>query len=169
MPDIIFPICQSRDLISIHTHQVIDGESGVKIRCKHAGKDFAPEEISAQVLRKLTDDAAKFLNDKVQKAVITVPAYFNDSQRQAGSRQVLGRFIENSQDRDGDPLSQCPCPIHHHTRGALFSTETLHCLRLKHFIACGSSSRPLRTRVRLPGSRCCALSTSPRRHPWPMV
>lgn len=36
-----------------------------------------------QVLRKLTDDAAKFLNDKIEKAVITVPAYFNDSQRQA--------------------------------------------------------------------------------------
>ena len=35
-----------------------------------------------QVLRKLTGDAAKFLNDKVEKAVITVPAYFNDSQRQ---------------------------------------------------------------------------------------
>jgi heat shock protein 1/8 len=36
-----------------------------------------------QVLRKLVDDASKFLNDKVTKAVITVPAYFNDSQRQA--------------------------------------------------------------------------------------
>ncbi len=51
--------------------------------CPNAGKDFAPEEISAQVLRKLVDDAAKFLGDKVDKAVITVPAYFNDSQRQA--------------------------------------------------------------------------------------
>jgi molecular chaperone DnaK len=55
----------------------------VKIKCPNAGKDFAPEEISAQVLRKLTGDAAKFLNDSVGKAVITVPAYFNDSQRQA--------------------------------------------------------------------------------------
>jgi hypothetical protein len=55
----------------------------VKIKCPNAGKDFAPEEISAQVLRKLTGDAAKFLNDSVDKAVITVPAYFNDSQRQA--------------------------------------------------------------------------------------
>eukprot|EP00195_Chlamydomonas_chlamydogama_P004650 CAMPEP_0202920352 /NCGR_PEP_ID=MMETSP1392-20130828/76811_1 /ASSEMBLY_ACC=CAM_ASM_000868 /TAXON_ID=225041 /ORGANISM="Chlamydomonas chlamydogama, Strain SAG 11-48b" /LENGTH=678 /DNA_ID=CAMNT_0049613843 /DNA_START=151 /DNA_END=2187 /DNA_ORIENTATION=- len=60
-----------------------DGNSNVKIKCPNAGKEFAPEEISAQVLRKLTDDAAKFLNDKVEKAVITVPAYFNDSQRQA--------------------------------------------------------------------------------------
>eukprot|EP00192_Tetraselmis_astigmatica_P007300 CAMPEP_0117663384 /NCGR_PEP_ID=MMETSP0804-20121206/8575_1 /TAXON_ID=1074897 /ORGANISM="Tetraselmis astigmatica, Strain CCMP880" /LENGTH=694 /DNA_ID=CAMNT_0005470381 /DNA_START=179 /DNA_END=2263 /DNA_ORIENTATION=- len=55
----------------------------VKIECPNAGKDFSPEEISASVLRKLIDDAGKFLNDKVEKAVITVPAYFNDSQRQA--------------------------------------------------------------------------------------
>ncbi|KAM1531594.1 hypothetical protein TB2_038107 [Malus domestica] len=45
------------------------------------GKQFAAEEISAQVLRKPVDDASKFLNGKVGKAVITVPAYFNDSQR----------------------------------------------------------------------------------------
>jgi len=60
-----------------------DSSGNVKIKCPHAGKDFAAEEISAQVLRKLTGDAAKFLNDSVGKAVITVPAYFNDSQRQA--------------------------------------------------------------------------------------
>ncbi|KVH81634.1 Heat shock protein 70, conserved site-containing protein, partial [Cynara cardunculus var. scolymus] len=44
-------------------------------------KPFAAEEISAHVLRKLVDDVSKFLNDKVTKAVVTVPAYFNDSQR----------------------------------------------------------------------------------------
>jgi len=53
------------------------------INCPNAGKKFAPEEISAQVLRKLSADAGKFLNAKITKAVITVPAYFNDSQRQA--------------------------------------------------------------------------------------
>jgi len=47
------------------------------------GKLYAPEEISALVLRKLADDAAKFLGEKVNEAVITVPAYFNDAQRQA--------------------------------------------------------------------------------------
>lgn len=47
------------------------------------GKQYAPEEISAQVLRKLVDDASKFLGEKITDAVITVPAYFNDSQRQA--------------------------------------------------------------------------------------
>ena len=50
-------------------------------RCR--GKLYAPEEISALVLRKLVDDASKFLGEKVTEAVITVPAYFNDAQRQA--------------------------------------------------------------------------------------
>ena len=60
------------------------GDNGnVKVECTAADKDFAAEEISAQVLRKLTDDAAAYLGDEVTKAVITVPAYFNDSQRQA--------------------------------------------------------------------------------------
>jgi len=55
----------------------------LQIASSNAGKKFAPEEISAQVLRKLSADAGKYLNAKVNKAVITVPAYFNDSQRQA--------------------------------------------------------------------------------------
>ena len=46
-------------------------------------KQFSPEEVSSQVLRKLADDAVKYLGEKVTQAVITVPAYFNDSQRQA--------------------------------------------------------------------------------------
>jgi molecular chaperone DnaK len=57
--------------------------SNVKLDCPAVGKKFAPEEISAQVLRKLVDDASKYLGEKVTQAVITVPAYFNDSQRQA--------------------------------------------------------------------------------------
>jgi L1 cell adhesion molecule like protein len=55
----------------------------VKIECPALGKQFAAEEISAQVLRKLCDDAASFLGDAVTNGVVTVPAYFNDSQRQA--------------------------------------------------------------------------------------
>src|ERR1043165_2093115 len=53
------------------------------VRFDVSGKQYAPEEISAQVLRKLADDAAKHLGEKVSDAVITVPAYFNDAQRQA--------------------------------------------------------------------------------------
>ena len=56
---------------------------GVRIYCPFLEKDLAPEEISAQVLRRLASDAAKYLSADVKKAVITVPAYFNDSQRQA--------------------------------------------------------------------------------------
>jgi molecular chaperone DnaK len=53
------------------------------VRFQIAGKQYAPEEISAQVLRKLVEDAAKFSGEKITEAVITVPAYFNDAQRQA--------------------------------------------------------------------------------------
>ena len=60
------------------------GESGnVKIRCPRLDKDFAPEEISAMILRKLAEEAAQYLGQPVTGAVITVPAYFNDAQRQA--------------------------------------------------------------------------------------
>ncbi len=52
-------------------------------RFEIGGKQYAPEEISALVLRKLVEDASKFLGEKITEAVITVPAYFNDAQRQA--------------------------------------------------------------------------------------
>ncbi len=57
--------------------------SNVKVKCPILDKQFAPEEVSAQVLRKLAEDAGKYLGETVTQAVITVPAYFNDSQRQA--------------------------------------------------------------------------------------
>ncbi|SCK06480.1 molecular chaperone DnaK [Streptomyces sp. WMMB 322] len=63
-------------------YDVVEGEGGVA-RFEVRGKQYAPEEISAQVLRKLADDAGKAFGEKVTEAVITVPAYFNDSQRTA--------------------------------------------------------------------------------------
>lgn len=57
------------------------GDGGCKVQIQ--GKDYTPEEISAMILRKLKDDAEKYLGEKVSSAVITVPAYFNDSQRQS--------------------------------------------------------------------------------------
>ncbi|MFE9768215.1 molecular chaperone DnaK [Streptomyces sp. NPDC005808] len=63
-------------------YDVVEGENGVA-RFKVRDKLYSPEEISAQVLRKLADDAGKQLGERVTEAVITVPAYFNDSQRQA--------------------------------------------------------------------------------------
>jgi molecular chaperone DnaK len=61
---------------------VVPGPDGA-VRFNVRGKLYAPEEISAMILRKLVDDASKFLGEKVTEAVITVPAYFNDAQRQA--------------------------------------------------------------------------------------
>ncbi|HIK55377.1 MAG TPA: molecular chaperone DnaK [Synechococcales cyanobacterium M55_K2018_004] len=60
-----------------------DENGGIKIRCPRLEKDFAPEEISAMILRKLADEATRYLGQPVTGAVITVPAYFNDAQRQA--------------------------------------------------------------------------------------
>ncbi|MFB6275893.1 MAG: molecular chaperone DnaK [Halothece sp.] len=66
------------------SYQVTRASDGnVKLECPNQDKQFAPEEISAQVLRKLVEDASKYLGEDVTEAVITVPAYFNDSQRQA--------------------------------------------------------------------------------------
>ena len=63
-------------------YKVVAGPNDA-VRFDITGKQYAPEEISALVLRKLADDAAKYLGEKVGDAVITVPAYFNDAQRQA--------------------------------------------------------------------------------------
>jgi len=63
-------------------YEVTEGPNG-SARIRIRGEDHAPEEISAQVLRKLVEDASAYLGEKVTQAVITVPAYFNDAQRQA--------------------------------------------------------------------------------------
>merc|ERR1711939_375902 len=65
------------------SYSVEKSGSSVKLKCPILDKQFSPEEVSSQVLRKLADDAGKYLGEKVTQAVITVPAYFNDSQRQA--------------------------------------------------------------------------------------
>jgi molecular chaperone DnaK len=64
-------------------YKVLNINGNVKLDCPSQSKQFSPEEISAQVLRKLVEDASKYLGETVTEAVITVPAYFNDSQRQA--------------------------------------------------------------------------------------
>src|ERR1700712_3339100 len=66
----------------IVSYKVVKGPNDA-VRFEIRGKQYAPEEISALVLRKLAEDAAKFLGERVTEAVITVPAYFNDAQRQA--------------------------------------------------------------------------------------
>lgn len=60
-----------------------DEIDNIKIRCPRLKKEFAPEEVSAMILRKLAEEAERYLGEEVTGAVITVPAYFNDAQRQA--------------------------------------------------------------------------------------
>lgn len=60
-----------------------DEVDNIKIRCPRLKKEFAPEEVSAMILRKLAEEAERYLGEEVTGAVITVPAYFNDAQRQA--------------------------------------------------------------------------------------
>jgi molecular chaperone DnaK len=66
-----------RTISSIKRHM------GTSFTVKIDGKDYTPQEISAMVLQKLVNDASSYLGERVTKAVITVPAYFNDAQRQA--------------------------------------------------------------------------------------
>jgi molecular chaperone DnaK len=66
----------------IVSYKVVEGPGGA-VRFEVRGKQYSPEEISALILRKLAEDAGKFLGERVTEAVITVPAYFNDAQRQA--------------------------------------------------------------------------------------
>ncbi len=65
------------------SYSVEKSGSSVKLKCPVLDKQFSPEEVAAQVLRKLSEDAGKYLGENISQAVITVPAYFNDSQRQA--------------------------------------------------------------------------------------
>src|ERR1700712_4755767 len=69
-----------RDL-KLMGYEIVKSGNGVKV--KMDGKEYSPEEISAMILGKLKTDAESFLGDTVTEAVITVPAYFDDSQRQA--------------------------------------------------------------------------------------
>ena len=65
-------------------YEVVEGPSGdVRVKIPQTGKEYSPQEISAMILGKLKRDAEAYLGEPVSQAVITVPAYFNDSQRQA--------------------------------------------------------------------------------------
>lgn len=74
-----------RQAIVNHENTVISikREMGTNYKAKLNGKEYSPQEISAMILSKLKEDAESYLGEKVTEAVITVPAYFNDSQRQA--------------------------------------------------------------------------------------
>jgi len=71
-----------QDEVKRAPYKVVQGPDG-GVRIDIVGKLYTPEEVSAMILRKLVDDASKKLGEKITKAVITVPAYFNNSQREA--------------------------------------------------------------------------------------
>ena len=65
-------------------YEVINGPRGdARVKLPRTGKEYTPQEISAMILQKLKNDAEQYLGEPVRQAVITVPAYFNDAQRQA--------------------------------------------------------------------------------------
>src|SRR6266487_2998129 len=66
-----------------HVPYTVKAASNGDVRVVMGGKEYSPPEVSAMILRKLKDDAETYLGEKVTQAVITVPAYFNDSQRNA--------------------------------------------------------------------------------------
>ncbi|WP_338753216.1 molecular chaperone DnaK [Leuconostoc mesenteroides] len=78
-------------IISIKSHM---GEAGYKVNAN--GKDYTPQEISAMILQYIKGYAEDYLGEKVEKAVITVPAYFNDAQRQAtkDAGKIAGLEVE---------------------------------------------------------------------------
>ena len=73
-----------------------DEDDSIQLRCPRLRKRFAPEEISARVLQKLAQDASRYLGEPVTEAVITVPAYFDDAQRQAtrDAGQIAGLEVK---------------------------------------------------------------------------
>ena len=71
------------DSTNVSYNVISDKNENIKLECPALETKFSPEEISAQILRKLVEDTSKYIGQDIEEAVITVPAYFNDSQRQA--------------------------------------------------------------------------------------
>ena len=76
-------------------YKIVEGAEG-RVSVEVEGKKYTPEEVSAMILKKIKEDAEAYLGEKVEKAVITVPAYFDDSQRQATKQagQIAGLEVE---------------------------------------------------------------------------
>ena len=81
--------------IEMVPYKIVEGKSGM-VDVEVEDKKYTPQEISAKILMKLKNDAEKYLGEKVDQAVITVPAYFDDSQRQATKQagEIAGLKVE---------------------------------------------------------------------------
>lgn len=77
------------------SYDIVEGKDGMAV-VEVAGKKYTPQEISAKILAKAKEDAESYLGEKVERAVITVPAYFDDSQRQATKQagEIAGLKVE---------------------------------------------------------------------------
>ena len=86
---------QVKKAIKHATYEISEGKDGMAV-VKVDGKEYTPQEISAQVLMKAKRDAESYLGEDVERAVITVPAYFDDSQRQATKQagEIAGLKVE---------------------------------------------------------------------------
>jgi molecular chaperone DnaK len=83
--------------IEMVPYKIVEGKSGM-VDVEIEGKKYTPQEISAKILMKLKKDAEKYLGEKVEQAVITVPAYFDDAQRQATKQagEIAGLKLKES-------------------------------------------------------------------------
>lgn len=76
-------------------YKIVEGKEA-RVNVEIEGKKYTPEEVSAMILKKIKDDAESYLGEKIEKAVITVPAYFDDAQRQATKQagEIAGLSVE---------------------------------------------------------------------------
>lgn len=136
----------------IVSYKVLPGKDGA-VRFDLNGKQLAPEEISAQVLRKLADNASAYLGEKVKDVVITVPAYFNDAWRQgieAIHRQVV-ELLERHGVHPIEALGETFDPHYHEAVSTAFNPDVKHGTIIeeirKGHVLNGELIRPSRVRV----------------------
>lgn len=119
-------ITNPNTISSIKRHM---GEEGYKVNVE--GKEYTPQEISAMILQYIKDYAEKYLGEEVTQAVITVPAYFNDSQRQA-TKKMPARLPDSK--LNASSTNQRPqlwlMVLTSRTKTKRFSSSTLAAVRL---------------------------------------
>ena len=116
--------------MTIVPYEVVKGENG-DARVKAGGKEYSPPEISAMILQKLKGDAEAYLGEKVTEAVITVPAYFDDTQRQAtkDAGRIAGLDVNRT---TNGPASRTAASPFMRQKGAKSGASHLHARKAAH-------------------------------------